>query len=181
MDPYELPGVVTSMAEGAVTLAGFAAVFRAFRGEHDPDGLSRVRLNSVIEGGLLVAFICYLPAWLATAGLPGAAEWRIPSVGIVLWGALRILVPTTSILRAKIPLPEMFRSVVAAGIIAIVAAMLNVVAVTPWSPYSLFLLATMALLTNVGLIFIAQFRAEQAVDQTDEALAGNSTHRAPGA
>jgi hypothetical protein len=152
------------MAEGSITLAGFAAVFRAFRGRDDPDGLSRVRLNSVIEGGLVVALVCYLPAWLATAGLPEGAEWRASSALVVAWGALRIVVPTTRIVRAKMPLPELFRLVGLAGLIGILAGAANILGVGLLSPYSWHLLATVALLTNVGLIFVAQFRAEQAVD-----------------
>jgi hypothetical protein len=47
----DLPDVLNSVAEGSITLAGFAAVFRAFRGAADPDGCSRARLAIVIEGG----------------------------------------------------------------------------------------------------------------------------------
>lgn len=81
----DLPGVLSSMAEGSITLAGFAAVFRAFRGSHDPDGFSDVRLTVVIEGGLVVAFLCYLPAWLSSAGLSPDAVWRSTSIVGALW------------------------------------------------------------------------------------------------
>lgn len=86
-------GILASMAEGAITLAGFAAVFQAFSGTYDPDGHSRVRLNSFVEGGLTVDFVAYLPAWLGSAGLPDRLVWGMPRGLIVLWGPLCILVP----------------------------------------------------------------------------------------
>ena len=80
----ELPAVLASMGEGAITLAGFAAVFRAFGGAEDSDGHSRVRLNIVIEGGLVVALLCYFPAWLSSTGLSSDAVWRSSSaIGVL--------------------------------------------------------------------------------------------------
>ena len=73
MDPAS---TLESLAEGGITLAGFSAVFRAFSGKDDPDGYSEVRLQAVIEGGLLVALLSYLPATLAGAGLSPLASWK---------------------------------------------------------------------------------------------------------
>jgi hypothetical protein len=56
--------MLDSLAEVSVTLAAFAADFRAFAAGSDPDGHSTVRLNAVIEGGLLLAFISFLPSAL---------------------------------------------------------------------------------------------------------------------
>ena len=80
----ELPSLLESMAEASVTLAGFAAVFRAFGGGSDPDGYSTVRLNVVIEGGLAVAFFCYLPAALVAAGLSPAVAWRTSNAAVAV-------------------------------------------------------------------------------------------------
>jgi len=173
-------GILTSMAEGAITLAGFAAVFRAFAGGYDPDGHSRVRLNSVIEGGLAIAFVCYLPAWLVSAGFTDSTTFRLPSGIIIIWGLARIAVPTSQILRSGARLPELFRSVVAAGIVALLAAVLNVVGISPISAYSTHLLATTALFANVGLIFVAQFRAEQVGRDGARAQGGSGAHPTPG-
>lgn len=156
-----LPEILSSIAGGSITLAGFAAVFRAFGGAKDPDGQSRVRLNSVIEGGLLIAFVSYLPAWLGTMELPEEGVWRISCLVIFLWGVLRIGIPSTRILRSADPLPELFILVVCAGVIALIAAAVTALGYWPYEAFSGYLLAVLMLLTNVGLIFIAQFRVEQ--------------------
>ena len=59
------------------------------------------------------------------------------------------------------PLPELFKSVVAAGFLALAASTLNVIGLFPFSSYSGYLFALLALLSNIGLTFVAQFRAEQ--------------------
>lgn len=106
-----LPEILSSIAGGLVTLAGFAAVFQAFSGEKDPDGQSRVRLDSVIEGGLLIAFVSYLPAWLETTLLPAGVIWRFTCLVILLWCAFRIGLHTARVLRRPRPLPELFTRV----------------------------------------------------------------------
>jgi len=72
----ELPRLLESMAEASVTLAGFAAAFRAFASGDDPDGYSTVRLTIVIEGGLSIAFLCDVRAALSAAGLTPGIAWR---------------------------------------------------------------------------------------------------------
>ena len=157
-----LPEILSSIAGGSITLAGFAAVFRAFGGTKDPDGQSRVRLNSVIEGGLLIALISYLPAWLGTMQIPSEAVWRLSCVVILVWGVPRIGLPSMRILRGARPLPELFVLVVIAGVVSLIASGVTVAGFWPNGSYSGYLLAVLMLLVNVGLIFIAQFRVEQA-------------------
>ena len=157
----DIPSVLSSIAEGAITLAGFAAVFRAFAGSRDPDGHSNVRLNIVIEGGLTVAFLCYAPLWLITAGLDQDVAWRGPSILIVLWGVLRITVPTVQIIRNPGPVPALFFLASPTGHSAMIVAALNTTAILPISAASGYLLATILLLSNAGIIFVAQFRAER--------------------
>lgn len=153
------------MAGSAVTLAGFAAVFRAFGGDRDPDGHSRVRLNSVIEGGLLIAFTCYLPIWLGSLPIAAGLPWRIASLVIVIWAVARIVLPSMAVLRGGEPLPEMFVSVVAAGALALIAAIITTAGFWPYGAFPGYLFAVLMLLANVGLIFIAQFRVERSTDE----------------
>ena len=86
----DLPSIFESLAESGITLAGFSAVFRAFSNKHDPDGFSQVRLEAVIEGGLLVALLSYLPAALSAVGLSPLASWKIGSVVGVAWLLVRV-------------------------------------------------------------------------------------------
>ena len=162
----QIPDILSSIAGGSITLAGFAAVFRAFAGSEDPDGHSRVRLNSVIEGGLVIAFVCYLPIWLSSIEIEPDIAWRISSGVILIWGVVRIVAPTTRILTSGMPWPEMFKTVVLFGVIALVAAAMTAAGIWPRSAYSGYLLAVLALFANVAAIFIAQFRAER--DSKDE-------------
>ena len=158
------PDILSSVAGTAVTLSGFAAVFRAFGNSHDPDGQSRVRLNSVIEGGLLVVFVSYVPTLTVTLGYSEEIAWIAGCLIMVCWSVARIVVPTVRIFRAQANLPELFVPVVVAGIGALAVVSLTLVGAWPFGGYSGFLLALVLLLSNVGLVFIAQFRVEQTDD-----------------
>ena len=159
-ESMELPAVLASMAEGSITLAGFAAVFRAFGGAEDPDGHSRIRLNIVIEGGLVVAFLCYFPAWLSSAGFSSDAVWRSGSAIGALWVLFRMMIISFRILRSGAPLPVLYPVAVPIGVVSFLALVANTAGLLPVTSYSGHLLGTVSLLTTVGVIFIAQFRAE---------------------
>jgi hypothetical protein len=153
----DLPDVLNSMAEGSITLAGFAAAFRAFSGSHDPDGFSRARLNIVIEGGLVVALLCYLPAWLSSAGVSSDAVWRLTSAVGALWSLFRFAGGAISVYRNASPLPVLYPVVVPVGALSFLSFSGNTVGFLPLSTYSGHLLGTIAMLSAVGLMFIAQF------------------------
>jgi len=157
----DLPAVLASMGEASITLAGFAAVFRAFGGAEDPDGVSRIRLNIVIEGGLVVAFLCYFPAWVSSAGLPPDVVWRSASGIGALWVFFRMMLVAFRILRSATPLPELYLLATPIGVVSFCALVANTTGMLPLSPYSGHLLGTLSLLTTAGVIFIAQFRAER--------------------
>jgi hypothetical protein len=164
--PLLFPDILSSIAGTAVTLAGFAAVFRAFGNNHDPDGQSRVRLNSVIEGGLLIVVVSYIPVLVGGLGLGYGDDlpWVVGCAVIALWALPRICAPTYRILQKRDKWPEMFVPVVAAGVISLFVAALTVVGLWPFGSFSGYLWALVFLLSNVSLVFIAQFR----VEQTDE-------------
>ena len=149
------------MAEGSITLAGFAAAFRAFSGSRDPDGYSRERLNIVIEGGLVVALLCYLPAWLSSAGVSTDAVWRSTSAIGALWSLFRFAASAVSVFRTANPLPVLYPVVVPVGILSFLAFSTNTAGFLPLSTYSGHLLGTISMLPAVGIMFIAQFIAER--------------------
>ena len=160
----DLPEILSSIAGGAITLAGFSAAFRAFSGHSESDGQSRIRLNSVIEGGLLVAFVCYLPIVLSELNISTSMVWRTSCFVIMVWGVLRIIVPTLKILKNVRPLPELFKSVVFAGLFSLLCSLITTIGLWPFDSYSGYLVSVLALLANISLVFIAQFRTEQ-IDQ----------------
>ena len=156
----EIPSVLASMAEGSITLAGFAAIFRAFGGAEDPDGHSRIRLNIVIEGGLVVALLGYLPAWISSAGFSPDTVWRSSSAIGALWGFFRLMLTAFRVFRSSAPFPVLYTVVVPIGAVSFVSFAANTAGLLPVTSYSGHLLGTLSLLMTVGVIFIAQFRAE---------------------
>src|SRR6185436_2177474 len=104
----ELPTVLASMAEGSITLAGFAAVFRAFGGNDDPDGYSRLRLTIVVEGGLVVAALCYFPSWLASLDLAANTVWRSSAAIGTIWPLFRFILVAFGIVRKGPPFPVLY-------------------------------------------------------------------------
>ena len=157
----ELPAVLTSMADGSITLAGFAAVFRAFGGADDPDGYSRLRLTIVIEGGLVVAFLCFFPSWLASLDLPSNSVWQLSSAIGAIWPLFRFILVAFGVIRKGPPFPVLYLFAAPLGLVSFLAFAATAVGCIPTSAYSGFLLGTVTLLATVGIVFIAQFRAER--------------------
>jgi hypothetical protein len=156
----ELPGLLESMAEASVTLAGFAAVFRAFATGDDPDGYSTVRLTIVIEGGLAIAFLCYVPAALAAAGLTPEIAWRASNVVAVAWILPRSCWVGFVIARRGRPLPSLFPLAYGLAIVALAAVLGGVLGLLP--PKSAHQLGLVSQLGGIGCTFLAQFRVERA-------------------
>jgi hypothetical protein len=157
----ESPAILASMAEGSITLAGFAAVFRAFRGVDDPDGYSPLRLTIVIEGGLIVALLCYFPSWLASLDLSSDAVWRLCSAMGAMWPLFRFIFVAFGIVRRGPPFPVLYLFAAPLGLISFLAFVATAAGLVPHHVYSGYLLGVVALMTTVGVVFIAQFRAER--------------------
>ena len=157
----EYPSLLESIAGASVTLAGFAAVFRAFASRSDPDGFSAIRLNVVIEGGLVVALVCYLPAILAGVGLPGALAWRLSSGLGALWLVFRTIGPGIYIIRRGWPLPALFPLAFALTLTAFGAFAIGAAGFGPLASSSAHQLGIMALAAQIGTTFVAQFQVER--------------------
>jgi len=156
----ELPGLLESMAEASVTLAGFAAVFRAFATGDDPDGYSTVRLTIVIEGGLAIAFLCYVPAALAAAGLTTDVAWRASNVVAAAWILPRSFWVGLQIGRRGRPLPSLFPLAYGLALAALAAVLGGVFGLLPAK--SAHQVGLVCQLGGIGSTFMAQFRVERA-------------------
>ena len=64
------------------------------------------------------------------------------------------------VFRSVARLPVLYQVAVPIGVVAFVAFVANTAGLLPVTSYSGHLLRTLSLLTTVGVIFIAQFRAE---------------------
>ena len=60
----ELEGMRSTLAEIAVTLVGFSVIFRAFTGRRNADEHSYERVSVIVEMGLAVVALCFLPELL---------------------------------------------------------------------------------------------------------------------
>ena len=153
--------MLDSLAEVSVTLAGFAAVFRAFTAGNDPDGHSTVRLNVVIEGGLLLAFISFMPGVLLSASLAADSAYR-SSGGIgMIWSVLRGIVPIIQIIRGGGPLPPLFPLASAFALTAVFCFTFCVLDIRPLGAIAGFQAACAALFGAIAVTFVTQFRAER--------------------
>jgi hypothetical protein len=157
----ETPSIFESMAEVGITLAGFSAVFRAFRGTHDPDGFHEIRVRVVIEGGLLLALMSYLPAALAAAGLSPVASWKAAGLPGALWLVNRIRIGV-NIFRTARPLPPLFPLAFCLAILFECSYLGTISGFAPWSALAGHLISVLTFLVYVGAVFLAQFRAERA-------------------
>lgn len=157
----EYPDILSSIVGAAVTLSGFSAAFKAFSGGHDVDGISRSRLNIVIEGGLVVTWVCFFPFVLTSLNTSDDLAWRCGSALMIAWLAVRGLWPGTAIAFSPRPWPALYPFPLLFGWLAFFAGALNVTTLSELPAYNLFLAGTVLLFANIAMVFVAQFHAEQ--------------------
>lgn len=157
----EFPNLLESIAGASVTLAGFAAVFRAFASRQDPDGFSAIRMNVVIEGGLVVALACYLPIVLAIAGLPESVAWRASSGMCAVWLIFRTIRPGIFIIRKGWPPPALFPFAFTLTLLAFTSFVIGVAGFGPLDESSAHQIGIMLVAAQVGTTFVAQFQVER--------------------
>ena len=159
MSPEE---VLPSVAGATITLAGFAAVFRAFSRSTGGDGHSNIRLNSILELGIAAALLCFLPAVLQSFGLSVNRSYRaLSAVGGIYY--IHWLYEFWKVRNADHQTPRSYRvaTISACAVFALFCA--NALGVTS-NVDGIYLIAILLILFLQGLAFLSQFWAEQAVD-----------------
>jgi hypothetical protein len=157
----EYPGILDSLAEASVTLAGFAAVFRAFGGDTDPDGYSRVRLNAVIEGGLVLAFVSYLPVAVENSVVPDGVGLRASSAILALFVVLRSILPGIRIFQGGWPLPALFPLAWGLSVVGILFLAASIFGVSVISTLAAHQAGVVSIFGGLATTFVAQFRVER--------------------
>ena len=157
----EIPDVFSSIAEASVTLAGFAAVFRAFSGAHDPDCYSVARLYMVIEGSVVVALLCYLPSWLLGVWDAHEVGWRVGAACGAVWTITRVNAVHLQILFTAPGRPMLLRLATPIGIVATLFFLESAAKLSWLSPASAYLAGVITLFASNAVAFIAQFRVER--------------------
>lgn len=146
-----------SIAEVAVTLVGFAAVFRAFRGlSVDPH--SGARTLAVIEVGLVLVLLCYVPLLLIEAGLEEVPAYRL-TAGLTALYWIRWLTVLYRIRNEVHATPGIYRFVVVLNILIFLINLASATALLD-RPEILYFGSAVAILAYVSLSFLAQYKAE---------------------
>ncbi len=172
----EVSDAVLSISEVAVTLVGFAAVFRAFRGE-SVDPHSGPRTLVVIEVGLALVLLCYLPTLAAQVGLRSATAYRVVG-GLTVLYWLRWLVVYYQLRNQIHATPGIFRSCAVMSFLIFGAGLGNSLAL--WTPpEALYFVSVLAALAQVGLSFLAQFKAESGGLASAQAAQGGQINYSP--
>jgi cation transport ATPase len=154
-----------SIGQIAVTLAGFAALLRAFRERTVADPHSDPRLISIVEQGLAVAFLCFLPALLIEFGLTmeTAARWGAALAAVWLTRWLYILYTIRKAELGK-SLARLFRVAVAMHVAAYTAFLLSAIGLLGRAE-PLYFSGVFLMVTEVGWSFLAQFLSERSQPQ----------------
>ena len=155
---------LSSIGQIAVTLAGFAALLRAFRQKDAADAHSDPRLLSIVEQGLFVALLCFLPTLLVEFELTSQMAVRIPAVLAVVW-LMRWLRTLYVIRTAQLSrhLRRLFRIAVFMHVAAFVAFVLCGTDVIG-RVEALYLCGVVLVITEVGWTFLVQFQSERSME-----------------
>jgi hypothetical protein len=79
---------LTTIAEVAIALAGFASVVVALQRRFDDAGsVHHAQLWRLLEASLATTAFALLPIVLENAGLSHDAVWQVTSLGLACWGA----------------------------------------------------------------------------------------------
>ena len=150
-----------SIGQIAVTLAGFAALLRAFRQKNAADAHSDPRLLSIVEQGLVVVLLCFLPTVLMGFGLGLEFSVRIVSALAAIWLIrwLRILYVARS---AELSRPLKFAYQAAVSLHIATFAAFTVCAIGVLGRFEpLYLAGVVLLVVEVGWTFLIQFQSER--------------------
>ncbi len=150
-----------SIGQIAVTLAGFAALLKAFRRKDAADAHSEPRLKSIVEQGLVVVLLCFLPSLILSFGvdLEAAVRWvsAVAAVWLSRWLYILYMFRTADI---SAEIASLFPVTVVLHVAAFVAFLLSATGLIG-SVEPLYFCGVVLTLTLVGLAFLAQFQSER--------------------
>ena len=151
-----------AIAQISVTIVGFAALLRAFGKEHTTDAHTDPRLRSLVEQGLVVTLLCFLPALLVGFNVTSHTAARLVSGAAAIW-LLKWLYILYSIRDAELSssIAWRYRFAVVLHIAAFTSFTLSASAVVSKSAESFFLTGVLLMLCTVGWAFLAQFQIER--------------------
>ena len=150
-----------SIGQIAVTLAGFAALLKAFRQKNATDAHSEPRLKSIVEQGLVVVLLCFLPSLIFSFGvdLDTAVRWisAVAAAWLFRWLYILYIFRKAEISAA---IASLFPVTVVLHVAAFVAFLLSATGLIGRAE-PLYFCGVVLTLTLVGLAFLAQFQSER--------------------
>lgn len=153
----ELEEMRATLAEISVTLVGFSVIFRAFTGQRDADEHSNARITVIVEIGLVVVALCFLPELLGAWGVAMPVAFRAAS-GLMALYWVRWLVVTYQISGVFHVTPFAYKASAVLQLSVFGASAANAFL---FGTDVLYTTAVLAALAVVGVSFGAQFRAER--------------------
>jgi hypothetical protein len=150
-----------SIGQIAVTLAGFAALLQAFRRKDVGDAHSDPRLLSIVEQGLVVALLCFMPTLLVEFGLTLQTAVRAVSTLAALWLTrwlfILYVVRTAELSKA---VRRLFRVAVLNHVAAFCAFVLAATGIVG-RVEPLYFCGVVVTIIEVGWTFLVQFQTER--------------------
>ena len=145
----------------SVTIVGFAAILKAFERDNATDAHTDPRIQSMVEQGLVLVILCFIPSLLLSFGMTQTNALRVPGLLAAIWLS-RWLYIMFMIRRAEL----------SSGI----AAMFRIAVVLHYGAFFSFLFSALAFFGQVDALyfsgilftfacvawaFLAQFRIER--------------------
>ena len=152
--------MLISLSALSITLAGFAAIFRAFTNSKEVDGHSNTRLSSIMELGVAITLFSYLPEIAEGIGLTENSSYRVFATAGGFY-YFRWLSEFYAIRNAEHKTPKAYRTACVSGIAVFLifwATAFNSVSNIP----EFYSLALVIMFFLQGIAFMSQFWAESA-------------------
>jgi len=150
--------ILISLSALAITLAGFATIFRAFTTKLAADGHSHLRLIGIIESGIAITFFCYLPLIIQFFDISENTVFSLMGLaGALYYLRLNVFLFMARKIEHKTPI------IYAASFLCalLVVLLFLATALSLFEPVqALYLLAIFMMFVGQGLAFIGQFWAE---------------------
>lgn len=145
----------------SITIVGFAAVLKAFEREHTTDEHTDPRIQSIVEQGLVLVILCFLPTMLIGFGLNRDISIVVSASLATIW-LTRWLYIMFIIRKAELSssIAVMYRFAVVIHYTAFVLFLLSAIRLYAQTE-ALYFAGILFLFACVGWAFFAQFKIER--------------------
>lgn len=146
----------------SVTIVGFAAVLKAFERQNATDAHTDPRIQSMVEQGLVLVMLCFLPSLIHSFGMSHVNSLRLPGLLASIWLS-RWLYIMFIIRKAELSssIAIMFRFAVVLHYMAFFSFLFAALSLFNKTE-ALYFTGILLTFACVGWAFLAQFKIERA-------------------